>query len=249
MCTCAYGCPSSPVTKNHLYSTSWELKYRTGFYLGAGLHPNQHSQVFNSAFYNSCADWMNSVNTYSYTYGGYSVDWIGDIGTVVCKSGMHPLGRAFDLTRIEFAFPYGPRWVDMKLSWKDAVPLEDRRRYLATAAATRRYFSTVLTAWYDSDHHDHIHVDNGVTLAPLRTNYPSDVTLIQAACKYLNNAAITINGSWNSATQSAYPALLTKLGCQCLSPTSDVWHMWILLEMIARTGFANATAGAYKHTC
>ncbi len=240
---------TSPIIRNYIGNTAWDLRYRNAYTGGCGggygSHTGQTNFEFNSTFHASCGSWIDYVNTYS----GYpSIDWVGSVGVTVCKSGFHGEGRAFDLSQIRFSTG---NYFDMNVEWReDCTTTRWIRAYLATAASLRRFCGTVLTAWYNTAHHDHIHFDNGTAVLPIRTGSVTDASLIQASCKYLNNeTGLVIDGDWGPATESAYGRLLTKLKMQCKSPKTNTADALLLLHLIARTGFPGQAAGFYVGPC
>lgn len=239
---------TSPIIRNWIGNTGWDTRYRNAYTGGCGggygSHTGQTNFEFNSTFHTTCGNWISYVNTYS----GFSVDWVGSVGTTVCKSGFHGEGRAFDLSQIRFT---SGNFFDMNAEWREACTTTRWiRAYLATAASLRRYCGTVLTAWYNTAHHDHIHFDNGTSVLPIRTSTVTDTTLIQASCKYLNNeTGLVIDGDWGPVTESAYGRLLTKLRMQCKSPKTNTADALLLLHLIARTGFPGFAAGQYVGPC
>lgn len=86
---------TSPVIRNYVGLSSWDLRHRTGYSSGCGygVHGGQHNEEFNSTFHTQCGSWINYRHVY--TPSGFLVDWVGDIGVTVCKSGYHGEGRAF----------------------------------------------------------------------------------------------------------------------------------------------------------
>jgi hypothetical protein len=135
--------------------------------------------------------------------------------------------------------------------WRSSESLANRRKYLAIWAALRRDCTTVLTAQYNTEHHNHIHVDidDDTTPPPIRTSALSDTKLIQHTCNLINGASLTVDGAWGSLTSSAYASLLYKFKLQCKSPTTNYNDMRALVQLISRTAIANKTAGFYVATC
>jgi hypothetical protein len=250
---CSYGCPDSPVERTYIGSPDLGLRYRTGWDGSIGVHgPEPQSERFDAPFLSGCNLW---AVTYSSNYcdplGWSNVDWFGEVGVSdFCKAGQHPLGKAFDLTAV-YMTGTGP-FIDTNWSWRPEAGLYNQRQYVGLVASLRRYFGTVLTAWYwpDTSHQNHIHFDSGITIEPITSSLVSDTTLVQAACNYLNGATIAVDGSWGAATEAAYQSLLTTLRCQCLDPKGSLNDMWIFLDLIARTGGSGSDAGQYfQHSC
>lgn len=238
---------TSPITRNYLNRAAWDLRYRTSYTGGcgggAGVHSGTTNFEFNSTFHAKCGEWINYVDTYS----GFKVDWIGSVGVTVCKSGMHGEGRAFDLSQLRFT---SGNYFDMNNEWREScTSTRWIRAYVGTAASIRRYCGTVITAWYNTAHHNHIHFDNGTSVQPIRSTSRTDATLIQAACRYLNGESLTIDGDWGPITNAAYGRLLTKLKMNCRNPRTSTADALLLLHLIARSGMRGVAAGTYVGPC
>jgi hypothetical protein len=237
----------SAISRDYLGNTAWYLGHRTAYNSnGTGIHGGRHVEHFNSTFATACDNWAVSLNSIAQAYSGRSIAWIGDVGVGVCKTGYHGQARAMDLTHIRFS---NGSFVDMNYSWRSARTLAERRLYVATAAQCRRYVGTVLTCWYNADHENHIHMDNGTAVTYLRTGVTTDTTLVQASCNFLNGESLAVDGAWGPLTDAAYGRLLTKFNMNCLNPKTTTSHAQTFLLYIARHGYANATAGTYRHTC
>ena len=250
MCDCLVR--GTEIYRSYLGKGSMELRPRTGYTSsGTGIHGGVKSLAFNSTFWNQCSSWASNTNHYTvYYYDKESqrIDWFGQVGTLrSCGSGScswHWQARAFDLTRVQF---HSGGYSDMNWSWRGARSIGHRRRYLGVVANLRRHFGTVLSAWYNSAHHNHIHFDNGTKVGPIKKNWKSDTTLIQASCRYLNNESLAIDGVWGSKTDAAYHRLLQKF---CMdggnySPRYNTSDALLLLEFIVKCAFANKPAGYY----
>lgn len=242
-CSCGV---SNPVSKDYIGSTAWELRHRTGYASnGTGVHGGRHTHTFNEGFWNQCDDFAEDYNYYTSTYGSKPVDWFGDIGIVACKANSwHACGRAFDLTAVYFT---DGGYVDCNRSWRWG--LTHKRRYLGLAAQLRREFGTVLTAWYNTAHKNHIHFDNGSAFTVIRTSYRSDTTLVQASCNYLDSAGLSIDGVWGPRTEAAYQNLLRAFHLQCYDPKTSTWAASVFLEKIVQHCYANKSAGYYVGSC
>lgn len=241
---------TSPITRNYIGSTAYDLRHRNSYdTCGSGVHGAQHNEEFNSTFHSTCGSWVNSFASYYSTYGPKTLDWVGDVGVMVCKTGYHGEGRAFDLTHLRAS---DGTVIDMNTSWnlsRSCASVTTRRRYIGTAASLRRYFGTVLTAWYNADHENHIHFDNGVAVAPIRTTAESDTTLVQATCNYLNAESLAIDGAWGPLTDAAYGRLLTKFKMGCRNPKTSTTDALLFLELIVKHGLNGAAAGKYFGPC
>lgn len=209
-----------------------------------------HSLEFNSPFYTQCNSWASNMDWWFYYRSPYSngtldTNWYGEVGVKAChrSTSAHNRARGFDLCSIKFQ----NGWV-MDSNWSHQAGQLHKRRYLGVAANLRRYFGTVLTAWYNSDHRDHIHFDDMTSVQRIRTWTRSDATLIQAACVHLNGESISIDGDWGTNTWAAYDRLLEAMGMTCYNPTGNTDDAKRLLYMIIRHGIANKSAGYYEYS-
>ncbi|MCP3882456.1 MAG: extensin family protein [Sulfitobacter sp.] len=183
------------------------------------------------------------MNHFSTHWGPGSIEWIGDVGAKVCKTGCHSSGRAVDITAVRL----GSTTVDTNQAWRGTT--QQKRQYLAIWAAFRRDVGTVLTNAFNSDHQDHMHVDNGATAPTIRTSAKTDTTLVQTACNLLNGASLSVDGVWGSGTEAAYQSLLVSLLLHCTNPKSSSSACQQFLELITKTAIANTTAGTYTGGC
>jgi hypothetical protein len=238
---------SDTITRNWVGRTDIEIRHRNGFSSdGKGTHTGQHNERFKSGFFSQLVEWARQVDNYARAYhpDGAGVAWVGDVGA--CDddppSSYHAQARAYDLTKIHFT---DNSICDMNWSWNQN--LTQRRRYLAIAALCRVYFGNVLTAWYNSAHSNHIHIDNAyANVPPIRDDVASDTSLVKAACKYLNGADITINGNWN---ESAFQNLRDAFGMGCLDIRGNYNHTFVFLTQIARCGLNNVGANGVPDWC
>jgi Extensin-like protein C-terminus len=241
---------TQPFRRDYIGRTDVKLRARTGFTSCRwGNHGSVGVQEFNLNFHTTCGRFANYVHAQSAP--SRLLDWVGHVGITVCKDGFHGEGRAFDLSIVSFA--NGSR-IDTNVFWNPAAPcnggtLLHRRYYVGLAAAARQFVGTVLTAWYNAEHHDHIHFDNGVGVVPIRTGARTDVTLVQAACNYLNGESLAIDGAWGSATEAAYQRLLRRLRIQCRNPKANTSHAVHFFHLIARAGLKGEAAGRATDVC
>ena len=228
------------VTRNYLYTASYDLRYRTGFSGLVGVHSGQHSLHFNSTFWSQCGEIIRQLETRVPN----TIDFVGDIGAGVCKSGYHGSARALDVSQIRYT---DGTYIDTNASWRGGTA--DIRRYVGLAAQCRIVVGTVLTAWYNADHQNHIHIDNGTGFVPIRTTARSDTTLIQAACNYLNGETLSIDGAWGPLTEAAYGRLRSRLRMGCTNPKSNAADASLFLALIAQTGLNAQAAGVHLGPC
>jgi hypothetical protein len=244
---------TDPIRRTWIGWTGRELRHRTGFTdCGTGRHTGRHAEEFNRRFHAICGNWIRNFNSLAVSATGFRVDWIGDIGVTVCNTGFHGEGRAFDLSHIRST--RAGFFIDMNTDWNPnhrCRGLEQTRRYIAVAASLRRYVGTVLTGWYNADHQNHIHFDNGVPVLPIRRDMRTDTTLVQATCKYMGGSpGLDIDGAWGDATERAYRRLLRRLGMQCRRPRANIRDARLFLQLIARNGMAGVGAGrAFPGPC
>lgn len=233
------------VNRDYLHDWNWYLAHRTSYdSAGRGIHGGRHTEHFQSSFLTSCDYWASGLNYLTSTFAGHSFAWIGDVGVGFCKSGMHGQARAMDLTHIRFT---SGQYIDMNWSWRQT--LLHKRRYLGVVVQCRRYVGTVLTRWYNTAHHDHIHFDNGTAVTYIRTGVKTDTTHVQASCNLINGESLTVDGTWGSLTEAAYGRLINKLNMGCYNPKGNTEHARFFFELIARHCFANVSAGYYQAAC
>lgn len=238
MCTCAQGCPVSPVWRDQIADRP--LRHRLAYNAdGTGKHGDRRAEQFASAFYSSvCVPIVRDLDGLSRFGGGPGVSWIGNVGVTVCKAGMHGLGRAFDLTRVMTS-----SWsVDCNTAWRTDRSVTSRRRYVGVAATCRAHAGTVLTTWYNAAHGNHIHVDNGVPFTVIRRGMRSDTTLVQASCNLLNGASLAVDGNWGPLTETAYNALRGRLRLGGQDPRTNASHARTFLVHLALLGLAGRRA-------
>jgi hypothetical protein len=142
---------------------------------------------------------------------------------------MHGQGRAFDLTRVQMHSVA----VDCNTSWRSDRSMAVRRRYLGVVACCRLHAGTVLTAWYNAAHTNHIHVDNGVPFTVVRDGMRSDTTLVQATCNFLMGSGMAVDGIWGPVTEGGYNELRRRMGLGSQNPRTSASHARTFLTHIA----------------
>jgi hypothetical protein len=247
MSYCTYS--STDVTRAYIGTQSKDLRARTGYSNGQGVFAPPAAVRFNSNFFNTVSTWINEYDSllYNWVENAYShVDWVGHVGVYGhCNSSsptLHHTGRAFDLGRIQLNNGW---FVDTNWSWNQGTM--HKRRYLATALYIRRYVKTVLTAWYNTDHRNHIHFDNGSTLGPISRSSAADTVLIKAACNLMIGTSLnTDNRTWTSATTTAFNQLQSRMNLNCLNIFGNLDHTKIFLGILANDAANNVPAGTYQ---
>ena len=240
------------VFRSYLTETRFDLRNRVS-YRGCflGNHNVGGSQI-DTNFLILCDNWFRDFNVFSTTYRGITPDWIGHVGFCATnRVSFHNGCRAMDLTAIGFT---NGDLFDMNLNWRDNTSCTNVfyiRTYIAVAALLRRHMKTVLTAWFNTDHHNHIHADNGGTLngiPPILQNTKTDTTLIQAVGRHMMGLGTSIDGIWGNQTQSHYLEILRRLRLQCTNPKGNTGDAVRLLGLIAANGMQGGT-DAIKHNC
>lgn len=127
--------------------------------------------------------------------------------------------RAFDIAKIVYQNSSGTqhtismRW-DQWRNGSNAATYE--RRYWGTAAALMRRFRHVITYKDNSQHHNHIHVDNAVysqlSSSYYNTGSVSQTYIVQGACRYVWGHSTAVDGDWGPETQSHSTSVLRRIG-------------------------------------
>lgn len=133
-----------------------------------------------------------------------SITRIDTAGAYVNKSGAHGLGEAFDLDAIYWSSGQSCQPINQSHSNPN---LKARRRYIALDCFARRTFKYVLDGYYNSAHHDHIHMDTVGGALVLNKGYRSDVVFVRAMCNAMLGTSLVIDGDYGPATDSAYRTL------------------------------------------
>ena len=126
---------------------------------------------------------------------------ITSAGAYVDKSGLHGVGRAFDIDGIFWAdrtfitnqYPSGPSF------------------YLAVESVLRKHLGTVLNYKFDAAHQDHFHV-SGRGEPGFVPGHESRVLYWQMALTHLFGRPVTVDGLTGPETNGASRALLRELG-------------------------------------
>jgi hypothetical protein len=200
---------------------------------GAPLYyePSQarNSFTFENNFYNQLVRWTDGLsNLIPASWGGLPTR-IYSYGAYVNKPGMHGLGRGFDIASVSFTAPDGTfiKGFDCRYDkWRNGNSVHLwRRRYWTLSASLHRSFRHVITYLYNTQHHNHIHVDNDIygvyTNASFSTGSRTQVLHVQAVCRYVWGHATTIDGNWGSQTQSHSTAVLRRVGRSSGTIVSD----------------------------
>lgn len=233
---------NDPIMRDWIGSQARALRYRSHYdSSGSPVFAPPDTTQFASAFWNACNDWSDDLNVRANNDlpGSPGVDWFGHVGTYNCSrvTAAHNHARGFDLARVTWT---SGLFCDMGGAWQGTRT--QKRRYLGVAATIRCRLDTVLTAWFNSDHNDHIHVDNLDPLGPIDDQASSDTSLIQAACNLLISSGLVINGNWGSATEQAFDDLRNAIG---MPPGSNIrgnlGDTKLFLGIVAACGFQDVS--------
>ena len=243
MSYCVYS--GSDVNRDHVGRAHIDLRVRTGYKSdGEGTFASPAAQRFNATFYSQCAHWANDLEDLYKNWVGYAnFSWVGHVGIYghcsTSGSSMHHYGRAFDLGRVQM---HDGWFVDTNWSWRQGR--KHKRRYLAVAAKLRCHFKTVLTYHYNSDHHNHIHFDNGESLKPITESSKCDTQLIQWACNLQNGESLSVDGVWGSNTEAAFKRLRAKMQLKCTNIRGNLDDTKVFLGQLAYDAASNFPAGS-----
>jgi len=172
---------------------------------------------YDPTFYSRMETWM------SYWYNNTPLNWLKPLrlygyGAYVNKPGAHGEGRAFDLSRI-YATINGTltKVFDGRYDlWRDDASITTvRKRYWGTCAGLNYHFRNVLHYAYNSDHWNHIHIDNMVSgsgNSNFATTSQAQVKNVQACCTYIWGYPTTVDGIWGSQTDTNSRKVLTRIG-------------------------------------
>lgn len=136
-------------------------------------------------------------------------------------SAAHNSGRGFDLTRLYATASDGQRHrrffarYDIWRNYSGDRLRATRRNYWATSASLHHHFQNVLTYAYNSDHYNHIHIDNLVSgggNSRFDTSSRAQVLNVQACCRYIWGKSTTIDGVWGTQTRNHSTEVLRRIG-------------------------------------
>ena len=116
--------------------------------------------------------------------------------------------------------------------WGNAVDVErQRRRYWALAASLHHHFAYLLTYLYNTQHHNHVHLDNGRSggeLSTFSTRSPAQTQAVQAMISYLWDIPVDITGQWDATTRRASRTVLDRIGiADDLDSSADAWRAFL----------------------
>lgn len=165
------------------------------------------------------ADWVAASGlgplTSVSTYGAY-VDR--------CDS-WHAAGRAFDFAELVHEGGTVSCRYDV---WGDDPAMLPLYWRLAASLASR--FTYTLTYRYNEQHHNHIHIDNGVSgygAAALRERSSAQVGLVQGVLRYVFGLPVEPSGSYDGQTRDAVRTVQRNLGITVPLADPDGWRAFL----------------------
>lgn len=150
-------------------------------------------------------------------------------GTFVNKRGQHGKGQAVDVDAIF--------WADR--TFVTDFYLTDTKFYLAVESVFRRHFGIVLNYLYNAAHHDHLHMDLGVSVG-FSKGSRSRVLYLQAGLTHIHDRPVLIDGIWGNQTSGAINDILDILGLSGAITTKSTWLAY--LDRTAHLGFGPVEA-------
>ena len=152
-------------------------------------------------------------------------------GFFVNKPGQHGVGKAVDID--------GIFWKDRDFV-TDFYPT-DKVFYLAVESVLRRHFGIVLNYLYNTDHHDHFHIDisSPVDFFP---SSRSRVLYLQASLTHIHDTAVIIDGIWGNQTETA-----TKQVLESLDLSGDITHATTWKSYLSKTAEAGFELAVPSH--
>lgn len=200
--------------------------------------------VINEAFFQQLYNWRNwwqanclwPWTTELRNYGAYN----RRDGS--CAS-WHEAGRALDLTCLADDVTTIHFWGRYDL-WKSLPNAAAHyRRYWAGAASLHYHFRSVLTYYYNTDHHNHIHIDNGengTALTTFSSASKAQVQAVQGICGNLWGYPCGTNGVWSTTVSNAASSVLQRAG-RPGKLTDSVSHWRTFLYASTRMGTGKQT--------
>lgn len=189
--------------------------------------------AYRPTFYTRMEEWE------EFYYNNTPTNWlrpfrIDTFGVHVDKgSEAHDNGRGFDIAQI-FATINGSlnSVAHMRYDlWKNTGGATTKARYWAAAASLHYHFRHVLTYFYNSAHHDHIHIDNLVSVgsnSEFETNSNAQVEFVQATLRYVWGYSLPVDGVWDTATRNLTADAIARAGGSGNLTTSQ--SNWLLFN-------------------
>lgn len=156
-----------------------------------------------------------------------------------CES-WHESGRAIDITALRDDVTTMHFWARYD-RWKDLSNADAfRRKYWSAAASFHYHFRHVLTYLYDAAHHNHMHVDNGVSgggYSYFKTTAEAQVQGVKGICGNVWGYPCGTDRVWNSAVDAASVRVLARIGKGGhLTTSQSHWQAFLLASVRHGTG-------------
>ncbi len=175
----------------------------------------------------------------------WAADWVelsglGPLATVwsygayvdKCNS-WHAAGRAFDVA--ELVHEGGT--VSCRFDRWTPGTEQQLRDYWRLAASLHEHFAYTLTYAYNSSHHNHIHVDNGVSRwerSSFNQRSRVQVQFVQHALRHVHGVGIELTDSWDAQTRDALRPVQARLGITTPMGEPEGWRAFLRATAAAR---------------
>jgi hypothetical protein len=200
--------------------------------LDTGVIGGQQSFGFEPVTYNWLRMWMEYY--YLNTPGNFvRPGRIHTNGAHVDESvGMHPLGRAMDIsgimmTNASTGAPFYAFNGRHDTWWNSPIMPEIRRNYWGTVASLNIFFKYVLHYHSNSIHVNHVHADNQASYNTYSSwgGSTQQIKFVQAVCNYIYGLGTVIDGSYGNTTRAHASTVLAHSGMPGTIETSQAhWH-------------------------
>lgn len=141
-----------------------------------------------------------------------------------CDS-FHAAGRAFDFATVE----HDGATVSCRYDVYGEDP-EELTRYWRLTASLSKWFTYSLTYRYNEQHHNHIHVDNGVSgyePTAFLGSSNAQVHVVQGVARYVFGLDCPANGSYDDATREAVREIQTRAGITVPLAEPEGWRAFL----------------------
>lgn len=141
-----------------------------------------------------------------------------------CPS-LHARGRAFDFAGLT----HEAGNVSCRYDEWGEDPAR-RREYWRLAASLSSRFTYTLTYAYNAQHHNHIHVDNGVNGYDdpvFQSSSRAQTQVVQGVLRHVFNAPVTISGDYDPGTVDAVREVQRSAGITARLATTEGWRAFL----------------------
>lgn len=137
----------------------------------------------------------------------------------------HAAGRAFDFAVVE----HDGIAVSCRYDVYGDDP-DELRRYWRLSASLAKWFTYTLTYRYNEQHHNHIHIDNGVSgydETGFRERSRAQVEVVQGVARHVFGLDAPESGSFDGATRDAVRQIQQSLGISQPLRTAEGWRAFL----------------------